>query len=159
MNSTNRLLSLTIRSSVWRHPLCPNVNSSQKAKGRLIRRRVEVTLNDFCEIQAFLVRLSSTSPKGKNSIIFCRDLFPNLLKPSTPQRSAVPTFSTRYQIRNWEDFLIKTKSKTETQIWFKTKPNPKPRLRFGSRQNQIQNRDSDLVLSKTKSKTETQIWF
>ena len=75
------------------------------------------------------------------------------------QRSAVPTFLIRYQIRDWVNFLIKTKSKTETQIWFKTKPNPKPRLRFGSKQNQIQNRDSDLILSKTKSNTETQIWL
>ena len=74
------------------------------------------------------------------------------------QRSAVPTFLIRYQIRDCVNFLIKTKSKTETQIWFKTKPNPKPRLRFGSKQNQIQNRDSDLILSKTKSKTETKIW-
>ena len=32
-----------------------------------------------------------------------------------------------------------------------------PRLGFDSKQNQIQYRDSDLVLSKTKSETETQI--
>ena len=52
-------------------------------------------------------------------------------------------FPNQNQIQNRDSDLIqnKTKSKTETQIWFKAKPNPKPRLRFDSKQNQIQNRD------------------
>ena len=50
------------------------------------------------------------------------------------------------QIQNGDSDLLldKTKSKTETQS-FETKPNPNPRLRFGSKQNQIQNRNSALV--------------
>ena len=58
-----------------------------------------------------------------------------------------------YQIRDSVLILYKTKSKTETQFWFLTKPNPKPKLSFDSWQNQIQNRNSDLVLIKTKSGT------
>ena len=38
-------------------------------------------------------------------------------------------------------------------------PVPNPGLSKFPNQNQIQNRDSDLIQNKTKSKTETQIWF
>ena len=38
-------------------------------------------------------------------------------------------------------------------------PVPNPGLCKFPNQNQIQNRDSDLIQNKTKSKTETQIWF
>ena len=45
------------------------------------------------------------------------------------------------QIHNRDSDLIlnKTKSKIETQIWFLAKLNPKLRLRFDTKQNQIQN--------------------
>ena len=38
-------------------------------------------------------------------------------------------------------------------------PVPNPGLSKFPNQNQIQNRDSDLIQNKTKSKTETQIWL
>ena len=36
---------------------------------------------------------------------------------------------------------------------------PVPNPGLGQIQNQIRDRDSDLILNKTKSNTETQIWF